>query len=59
MSLRTDPSLYRRTMFSNLDSSDFDGMFTKMSEDAGLKTSGNPMTIEAPALQLMPLAIYA
>lgn len=52
-------SLYQRTMFNNLDSSDFDKVFTQFAKSPLLKTSGNPMTVEAPALQVMPLAIYA
>lgn len=51
-------SLYQRTMFNNLDSSDFDKVFAEFAKNPLLKTSGNPMTIKAPALQLMPLAIY-
>lgn len=51
-------SMYQRTMFNNVDSSDFDEVFDNISKNTILKTSGNPMTITAPALQLMPLAIY-
>jgi hypothetical protein len=52
-------SLYQRTMFNNINSSEFDKVFAEFAQNPLLKTSGNPMTIKAPALQIMPLAIYA
>lgn len=51
-------SLYQRTAFSYLNSSDLDSMFAKLQQESSLKLSKNPSSVQAPALQLMPLAIY-
>ena len=51
-------SMYQRTVFSYLGSSDIDGIFTQLRQDSTLQLSQNPSSVKAPALQLMPLAIY-
>lgn len=52
-------SLYQRTVFSYLGSSDIDDSFTQLRQESSLTLSDNPSSVKAPALQLMPLAIYA
>lgn len=52
-------SLYQRTVFKNLDSSSFDEMFNELRKSPLFRLSDNPSSIRAPALQVMPLAIYA
>lgn len=52
-------SMYQRTVFSYLGSNDIDGIFTQLRQNSTLKLSQNPSSVKAPALQLMPLAIYA
>jgi hypothetical protein len=52
-------SLYQRTVFRNLESDSLDEVFDKLRESGVFELSEHPSHIEAPALQLMPLAIYA
>ncbi len=52
-------SLYQRTVFSYLDSGVIDETFAQLQNNSSLKLSQNPSSVEAPALQVMPLAIYA
>ncbi len=51
-------NLYQRTVFKNLDSESFDEMFDGLRKSPLFKLSDNPSSIQAPALQIMPLAIY-
>lgn len=52
-------SMYQRTVFSYLGSDVIDDTFTQLQNNSSLKLSQNPSSVQAPALQLMPLAIYA
>ena len=52
-------SMYQRTVFSYLGSDVIDDTFTQLQNNSSLKLSQNPSSVGAPALQLMPLAIYA
>jgi hypothetical protein len=51
-------SLYRRTAFSYLGSSELNSTFEQLPDETGLQTAGGTMSIKAPALQIMPLAIH-
>ncbi len=52
-------SLYQRTVFRNIESGVLDDMFDKLRDVELFSLSEHPFHIKAPALQLMPLAIYA
>lgn len=52
-------SLYQRTVFKNLDSESLDEMFDGLRKSPLFKLPDNPSTVQAPALQIMPLAVYA
>lgn len=52
-------SLYQRTVFSYLGSDDIDAAISELLQSPSLTLSKNPSSVKAPALQLMPLAIYA
>lgn len=52
-------SLYQRTVFRNVESDALDEMFDSLRDSEFFRLSEHPFHIEAPALQLMPLAIYA
>ncbi len=52
-------SLYQRTVFSYLGSGDIDATFVQLRQNSKLRLSENPSSVKAPALQVMPLAIYA
>ena len=48
-------SLYQRTVFSYLGSSDIDASFTQLRQESSLMLSDNPSSVKAPALQLSRL----
>jgi len=51
-------SLYQRTVFRNVDSDSLDEMFDSFRDSEFFVMPEHPFHVEAPALQLMPLAIY-
>src|SRR5688500_4084654 len=51
-------SLYRRTAFSYLGSHHLDSTLEKLPGESGLRIAQGLMSVEAPALQVMPLAIH-
>jgi hypothetical protein len=51
-------SLYQRTVFRNLESESLDQVFDNLRESGFFKLSEHPSHIKAPAIQIMPLAIY-
>jgi hypothetical protein len=52
-------NLYQRSVLRYFMNDDFFSVFEKLGEDADLDLPDNPSSINSPALQLMPLAIYA
>jgi hypothetical protein len=51
-------NLHQRTVFSFLDSSVLDEPLEGLGAEAGLRLARNPSSVKAPAIQLLPLAIY-
>lgn len=52
-------SLYQRTAFRNLEFGSLDAAFAEMRKGGIFKLSDSPSSIKAPAIQIMPMAIYA
>ena len=53
-------SLYQRSALRYfMDNSEFESAFTSIGQGFGLNIADNPSSVGAPAVQLMPLAIYA
>jgi len=53
-------SLYQRSALRYLvDNTSLESAFAGIGTSAGLNLSDNPSSVKAPAVQLMPLAIYA
>jgi hypothetical protein len=51
-------SLYQRTTFNYLESSVVDQMLEQMQQNPTMKLSGHSSTIKAPAIQILPMAIF-